>query len=99
MVVKSHLQALGLFVVALPWQSSPAIAEPPASGRVWTLDDAVAAPEVTDLAISGDGSRAAYLLRTVDLAKDQLKTIESLCGTGCEEYQDLHDAIRNPSKI
>ena len=71
MVVKSHLQALGLFVVALPWQSSPAIAEPPASGRVWTLDDAVAAPEVTDLAISGDGSRAAYLLRTVDLAKDQ----------------------------
>ncbi|MDJ0089061.1 tetratricopeptide repeat protein [Pantoea allii] len=28
-----------------------------------------------------------------DLAKAQLKTIASLCGTGCEEYRDLQAAI------
>jgi Flp pilus assembly protein TadD len=29
----------------------------------------------------------------VDLAKEQLQVIETLCGTGCEEYQDLAAAI------
>jgi tetratricopeptide (TPR) repeat protein len=28
-----------------------------------------------------------------DLAREQLKTIASLCGTGCEEYRDLNAAI------
>lgn len=28
-----------------------------------------------------------------DLAKAQLATIKTLCGTGCEEYRDLSDAI------
>ncbi len=42
----------------------------------------------------------AYVIKgQLDLAKDQLQTIQSLCGTGCEEYQDLHDAIQNPSRI
>jgi tetratricopeptide (TPR) repeat protein len=42
----------------------------------------------------------AYVIKgQIDLAKDQLKTIQTLCGTGCEEYQDLNDAIKNPSKI
>jgi tetratricopeptide (TPR) repeat protein len=29
----------------------------------------------------------------VDLAKEQLQVIQTLCGTGCEEYQDLAAAI------
>ena len=42
----------------------------------------------------------AYVIKgQIDLAKDQLKTIQTLCGTGCEEYQDLNEAIQNPSKI
>jgi tetratricopeptide (TPR) repeat protein len=42
----------------------------------------------------------AYVIKgQLDLAKDQLKTIKTLCGTGCEEYRDLNDAIRNPAKI
>ncbi len=42
----------------------------------------------------------AYVIKgQIDLAKDQLATIQSLCGTGCEEYQDLHEAIENPTKI
>jgi tetratricopeptide (TPR) repeat protein len=42
----------------------------------------------------------AYVIKgRVDLAKDQLATIQSLCGTGCEEYRDLHDAIQHPAKI
>ncbi len=42
----------------------------------------------------------AYVIKgQVDLAKDQLATIQSICGTGCEEYQDLHEAIDHPAKI
>jgi tetratricopeptide (TPR) repeat protein len=29
----------------------------------------------------------------LDLAKEQLQVIQALCGTGCEEYQDLAEAI------
>lgn len=29
----------------------------------------------------------------IDLAKEQLQVIETLCGTGCEEYEDLAEAI------
>jgi tetratricopeptide (TPR) repeat protein len=29
----------------------------------------------------------------VDLAKEQLQTIKTICGTGCEEYEDLAKAI------
>ncbi len=29
----------------------------------------------------------------INLAKEQLQTIKSLCGTGCEEYRDLAEAI------
>lgn len=42
----------------------------------------------------------AYVVKgRIDLAKDQLNTIKTLCGTGCEEYQDLNEAIIDPSKI
>ena len=36
----------------------------------------------------------AYVIQgKVDLARQQLDTIKTLCGTGCEEYQDLAEAI------
>jgi Flp pilus assembly protein TadD len=42
----------------------------------------------------------AYIVKgRVDLAQDQLSTIKTICGTGCEEYQDLNAAILDPSKI
>ena len=37
----------------------------------------------------------AYVIKgRVDLAKDQLGTIKTICGTDCEPYRDLSDAIR-----
>ena len=37
----------------------------------------------------------AYIIQgKIDLAKDQLATIEELCGKECEYYEDLADAIR-----
>ena len=42
----------------------------------------------------------AYVIKgQLDMAKDQLATIKTICGTGCEEYQDLNAAIIDPSKI
>ncbi|MEF0942888.1 tetratricopeptide repeat protein [Rhizobium sp. BR 362] len=43
----------------------------------------------------------AYVIKgQIDLAKDQLSTIKTLCGnTSCEEYQDLNNAIQNPSSL
>ncbi|EJZ20294.1 tetratricopeptide repeat protein [Rhizobium sp. Pop5] len=42
----------------------------------------------------------AYVIKgQLDLAKDQLNTIKTICGTTCEEYQDLNEAILDPSKI
>lgn len=36
----------------------------------------------------------AYVIQgRLDLATDQLRTIETLCGTGCEAYRDLSEAI------
>ncbi|QEN88676.1 tetratricopeptide repeat protein [Labrys sp. KNU-23] len=36
----------------------------------------------------------AYVIKgRLDLAKQQLDTIKTLCGTGCEEYEDLNEAI------
>ncbi|ATU91715.1 tetratricopeptide repeat protein [Phyllobacterium zundukense] len=41
----------------------------------------------------------AYVIKgQIDLAKEQLITIKSICGTTCEEYQDLQEAIEKPSK-
>lgn len=41
----------------------------------------------------------AYVIKgRIDLAQDQLATIQSICGTTCEEYQELHEAIQNPTK-
>ncbi|TCL75712.1 tetratricopeptide repeat protein [Rhizobium sp. BK251] len=41
----------------------------------------------------------AYVIKgRVDLAKEQLNTIKGICGTGCEEYRDLNEAITS-SKI
>lgn len=38
----------------------------------------------------------AYVIQgRKDLAKEQLATIETLCGTGCEEYRDLAEALAN----
>ena len=37
----------------------------------------------------------AYVLKgEISLAKEQLRTIEKLCGTTCESYQDLAEAIQ-----
>lgn len=42
----------------------------------------------------------AYVVKgQIDLAKEQLMTIKSICGTTCEEYKDLQEAIEKPSKI
>lgn len=35
----------------------------------------------------------------IDLAKEQLQTIKSLCGTGCEEYKDLAEAIATAPRL
>ncbi|MBV8768972.1 MAG: hypothetical protein JO357_03570, partial [Hyphomicrobiales bacterium] len=38
----------------------------------------------------------AYVIQgKVDLAKGQLATIKTICGTGCEEYEDLAQAIED----
>ncbi len=34
----------------------------------------------------------------IPLAKAQLAAIETICGTGCEEYADLAEAIADPSR-
>ena len=40
----------------------------------------------------------AYVIKgQVDLAKEQLETIKTLCGTSCEEYRDLAHAINHAS--
>lgn len=42
----------------------------------------------------------AYVIKgRVDLAKEQLSTIKTICGTGCEAYRDLSDAIDKAPKI
>ncbi|MDM9626473.1 tetratricopeptide repeat protein [Rhizobium sp. S152] len=43
----------------------------------------------------------AYLVKgRIDLARDQLNAIKAICGnTECEEYEDLNQAIVDPSKI
>jgi hypothetical protein len=42
----------------------------------------------------------AYVIKgRFDLAKAQLDAIRAICGTGCEEYQDLQKAIVDPSSI
>ncbi|MBX5143061.1 MULTISPECIES: tetratricopeptide repeat protein [Rhizobium] len=42
----------------------------------------------------------AYVIKgRLDLAKEQLNTIKTICGTACEEYQDLNAVILDPSKI
>ncbi|MGZ9668143.1 tetratricopeptide repeat protein [Pseudomonas sp. GNP014] len=41
----------------------------------------------------------AYVIKgRVDLAQEQLQQIKSICGTACEEYQDLAEAINDSSK-
>ncbi|MGY2223170.1 tetratricopeptide repeat protein [Pseudomonas gingeri] len=41
----------------------------------------------------------AYVIKgRLDLAQEQLQTIKSLCGTQCEEYEDLADAIAHPTQ-
>ncbi|WP_337268849.1 tetratricopeptide repeat protein [Oryzifoliimicrobium ureilyticus] len=41
----------------------------------------------------------AYIIKgRLDLAQEQLTEIRSICGTSCEEYVDLDQAIRNPTK-
>ncbi|WP_064710820.1 tetratricopeptide repeat protein [Rhizobium bangladeshense] len=42
----------------------------------------------------------AYVIKgRLDLARDQLNSIKAICGTTCEEYQDLNAVILDPSKI
>ncbi|ULJ75836.1 tetratricopeptide repeat protein [Rhizobium gallicum] len=42
----------------------------------------------------------AYVIKgRVDLAKEQLGIIKTICGTDCEPYEDLNAAILNPSKM
>ncbi len=41
----------------------------------------------------------AYVIKgRVDLAQEQLQQIQSICGTSCEEYQDLAEAINGSTK-
>ena len=41
----------------------------------------------------------AYVIQgKLDLAKQQLNTIQTICGTSCEEYEDLAQAIHSASK-
>jgi tetratricopeptide (TPR) repeat protein len=41
----------------------------------------------------------AYVIKgRLDLAREQLAAIQSICGVGCEEYQDLNEAISAMSK-
>ncbi|PWC39419.1 hypothetical protein [Azospirillum sp. TSO35-2] len=41
----------------------------------------------------------AYVIKgRLDLAREQLAAIQAICGTGCEEYQDLKEAIGAPAK-
>jgi tetratricopeptide (TPR) repeat protein len=41
----------------------------------------------------------AYVIKgQLDMARDQLDTIKTLCGTACEEYRDLAHAIDRSSK-
>jgi tetratricopeptide (TPR) repeat protein len=41
----------------------------------------------------------AYVIKgQIDMARDQLDTIKTLCGTSCEEYRDLAHAIDHSSK-
>jgi hypothetical protein len=46
-------------------------------------------PPPTPCATNG----AAFIQGKFDLAKDQLATIEKLCGKECEYYQDLSEAL------
>jgi len=42
----------------------------------------------------------AYVIKgRLDLAGEQLKAIKAICGTHCEEYEDLSKAISNPSEL
>ncbi|MCO6180178.1 MULTISPECIES: tetratricopeptide repeat protein [Ciceribacter] len=42
----------------------------------------------------------AYVIKgRLDLAREQLTTIRSICGEGCEEYRDLDEAIHGASDI
>jgi tetratricopeptide (TPR) repeat protein len=42
----------------------------------------------------------AYVIKgQMNLARDQLTTIKNLCGTKCEEYRDLSEAITHPSRM
>ncbi|SCB62073.1 Tetratricopeptide repeat-containing protein [Rhizobium aethiopicum] len=42
----------------------------------------------------------AYVIKgRLDLAREQLNSIKVICGTACEEYQDLNAVILDPSKI
>ena len=42
----------------------------------------------------------AYVIKgDITAAKEQLRTIEGICGTHCEQYQHLADAIADPSKL
>lgn len=41
----------------------------------------------------------AYMLKgRSDLAREQLAAIRAICGTGCEEYRDLEEAIAAPAR-
>jgi hypothetical protein len=41
----------------------------------------------------------AYVIKgRLDLAQEQLQHIKSICGSTCEEYQDLAEAIHDSSK-
>jgi hypothetical protein len=42
----------------------------------------------------------AYVIKgELPLAQEQLATIRSICGTECEEYKDLNEAILQSKKI
>ncbi|HEX2151753.1 MAG TPA: hypothetical protein VHG31_07140 [Stellaceae bacterium] len=41
----------------------------------------------------------AYVTKgDIERAREQLRAIEAICGTGCEEYEDLAKAISEESR-
>lgn len=66
--------------------STSAMATAPANGRAWTVEDIVAVPEVTDLALSEDRRFAVYAVHAADMMADRTRWTLRIV--------DLHDGTQ-----
>ncbi len=48
-----------------------AVQSQPKTEARWTIEDIVTAPEVTDIALNGTATRAAYVVKTADIGRDR----------------------------